>query len=640
MIKPEFVTIGKLFENSKYSIPLYQREYAWTIEHISQLLSDIASNVILNSEVNYYLGTLVLFEQNEKFETIDGQQRLTTLFLLLCYLKSKENRNFTADALTFDSRNKSTKTLNAIFKGVQEELTDAENNVIKGYEIIEQQLYNICEEFSISIEQFSNYFESKVQLLRVFVPQNTDLNHYFEIMNVRGEQLEKHEILKSRMMDKLEKEQDRQLFSVVWDASSDMNKYIQLSLIKETKTRRKIFGQDWNYIPSNYEDLYEKFRDSITEKGKEQESVQKKDSYTLEKILAKNTIVNTEKPTIQDEWSNLTSVINFPNFLLQVLSVFCPEDNITLDDKRLLEEFEPYYLMKTERFENAEIFVKKFCFALFKSKFLFDKYIIRNREENNNTEWLLRQIKPYEISFNWVETFGTNSDGDSNVQESIIMLQSMFHVSFPTRIYKNWFTAVLNYLWKNEANGAINGDEFKSHLLRISDAFYFDRDGKEPIPYRKIIFENKCIAQNDIIEEESFGKGVDTKNFVFNRLDYKLWEKKDQISWPIESKKYINNFKFTFRSSVEHFYPQNPNTRINAQYDVDKFGNLCLIDRGKNSQLSNNEPIAKVSFYKNTSNIDSLKLQLMLKNAADWGKAEVMENHETEMKKLLNASSI
>ena len=54
MTQPFFVTIGELFQDSKYSIPLYQREYAWTIEHISQLLSDIASNAFVNSKANYY----------------------------------------------------------------------------------------------------------------------------------------------------------------------------------------------------------------------------------------------------------------------------------------------------------------------------------------------------------------------------------------------------------------------------------------------------------------------------------------------------------------------------------------------------------------------------------------------------------
>ena len=47
------------------------------------------------------------------------------------------------------------------------------------------------------------YLLDKVRILRTELPPNTDLNHYFEIMNTRGEQLEKHEILKARLLKKL-----------------------------------------------------------------------------------------------------------------------------------------------------------------------------------------------------------------------------------------------------------------------------------------------------------------------------------------------------------------------------------------------------------------------------------------------------
>jgi uncharacterized protein with ParB-like and HNH nuclease domain len=58
--------------------------------------------------------------------------------------------------------------------------------------------------FKLSIDEFCNYFFEKVTILRILVPEDTDLNHYFEIMNSRGEQLEKHEILKAKMLEVLE----------------------------------------------------------------------------------------------------------------------------------------------------------------------------------------------------------------------------------------------------------------------------------------------------------------------------------------------------------------------------------------------------------------------------------------------------
>ena len=92
------------------------------------------------------MGTLVLFDEGEKFQTIDGQQRLTTLYLLLCHLKRKEDRNFTQDSICFDSRDRSTRTLKAIFNG-DSEIDNAEPNIIAGWETIQQQFENICKEF-------------------------------------------------------------------------------------------------------------------------------------------------------------------------------------------------------------------------------------------------------------------------------------------------------------------------------------------------------------------------------------------------------------------------------------------------------------------------------------------------------------
>ncbi len=67
---------------------------------------------------------------------------------------------------------------------------DINTRIMNGYEIIKKKLEKL--ENEKKLEDFFNYLKQKVQILRVEVPQDTDLNHYFEIMNNRGEQLEKH----------------------------------------------------------------------------------------------------------------------------------------------------------------------------------------------------------------------------------------------------------------------------------------------------------------------------------------------------------------------------------------------------------------------------------------------------------------
>ena len=64
-----------VFNNNQYVIPIYQRNYAWGKCEIDQLLEDISS--FINNNEEYYIGTLVVKKNNaNKYEVIDGQQRL------------------------------------------------------------------------------------------------------------------------------------------------------------------------------------------------------------------------------------------------------------------------------------------------------------------------------------------------------------------------------------------------------------------------------------------------------------------------------------------------------------------------------------------------------------------------------------
>lgn len=70
-----------------YIVPDYQREYVWTDTQVEQLLSDLMEAYAADSKKAYFLGTIVTFDEGTRFELIDGQQRLTTFFILLCAIK-------------------------------------------------------------------------------------------------------------------------------------------------------------------------------------------------------------------------------------------------------------------------------------------------------------------------------------------------------------------------------------------------------------------------------------------------------------------------------------------------------------------------------------------------------------------------
>jgi uncharacterized protein with ParB-like and HNH nuclease domain len=81
--------IGNAFKQCFYVVPDYQREYVWKEKQVNQLLEDINEQLDA-SESEYFIGTVLVSPQSdeeEHFDVIDGQQRLTTSFLILCALR-------------------------------------------------------------------------------------------------------------------------------------------------------------------------------------------------------------------------------------------------------------------------------------------------------------------------------------------------------------------------------------------------------------------------------------------------------------------------------------------------------------------------------------------------------------------------
>lgn len=632
--KTELYNIEKLFEE-KYIIPIYQRNFEWGESEIRQLILDIFDYSIDNYNKDYYIGTLIVYDRKNNFEIIDGQQRLTTLCILLSLIKNEyedkykkyitENYNLN---LTFDSRKNSTETLKTLFNKdknyTEKYISENPNSITEGYIICKKVLSEILNKDNE--DKFFKYLFENVKILRVLVLEDTDLNHYFEIMNSRGEQLEKHEILKARLLEKLDNENDKFIFNLIWEACSNMESYIQLGFKKDLRDR--IFKNDLNTLISK-EELY-----SIDYKYNNLNI--DKETKTIEDIIKlENNISDFENDKEDNEEQEVfNSIINFPNFLLHVLKIQVSyknedmplydnrleKDKTPLDDKRLLETFN-IFLENGDK-EKIKNFVKSFGYNLLKIKFLFDKYIIKRELKSDN--WSLKQLKLSENkkSNYYKYTFSendNNEEDDMGINKKILMLLSMFHTSYPTLVYKNWLNYVLKYLFR-EKN--INAEDYKKTLKVLA---------KER--YDNIIKENG----KDIL-----GSGTGVPHFIFNYLDYLLWENDcykiyfgDDKDFIDKISQKIKNFKFTFRSSVEHYYPQNPLNGETLKEDMlNNFGNLCLISRSKNSKLSNNTPTAKKDYYIN-NDIDSIKQAIMM-SYNNWGKEEI-EKHGKEMKKLLKS---
>ena len=84
-IKLDTILVGNIA--GEFRVPSYQRGYRWGVDEVTRLLDDIYDN----GGNSYCLQPIVVKEDNGKYELIDGQQRLTTLFILLQYIKREAN---------------------------------------------------------------------------------------------------------------------------------------------------------------------------------------------------------------------------------------------------------------------------------------------------------------------------------------------------------------------------------------------------------------------------------------------------------------------------------------------------------------------------------------------------------------------
>ncbi len=581
------LSVNRLLNEDTYAIPLYQRNFAWTYDEIEQLLNDVADAVQENRD-NYYIGTLVVNKENNIFKIIDGQQRTTALNLIALALKHEFGFDrLEAVNLTFPARQKSNKNIKDLF-AKQEISEDDENELTRGYRYAKDALKKVLEERRLDPQSFVDYLFENVIIFRSILPEDLDLNLYFERFNSRGEQLEAHEILKAQMMAKFGTDQEMaQKFARIWDACAEFNKPVIKTFQIRSRPNNtdeegeKIFGKEFTNF--KLESVFEKIR----VKKIEQRSLL--DAITQTKYESSSLVNNGA------DISNYTTVIDFPTFLLQVFFIMEGNDETTFDDKKLLKIFE------IERRDRE--WVQQFGQLLLTMKHIFDTLIVKNVQLENETEWQLKRGK--------YETYQRNENGGwkyvrinyqnntfDNLNKNIILLQSMFAVTFTANRDSRWLFEILQFLFRHieELNNQEFGDYFKEFLEKMAVRYAEER----------LFTEDKSIKKYRAIPV-----------YAFNFVDYVLWKNREELKkdYDIEFK----DFKFAYRRSIEHWYPQNPNghdgeSQLPAEF-LHSFGNLCIITDSQNSRFGNSYPEAKLEQWEREGifHRQSLKLQMMAK---------------------------
>ncbi len=217
----DFIKIADCLKQSM-EIPEYQRPYRWSTKNVEQLLRDILYSQS-NGKLNYLIGTVILHDDNQSFKIVDGQQRITTLILLLKQL------------------------------GYKGELPDLKYSHSVSFENIRANYQFIGDWLNLNVsyrEGFLDYILTSCQFVEIFVKKLNEAFQMFESQNGRGKELEAYNLLKAyhiRAMSSSTKEEkiqcDKQWEDATMYLYKNNRKDILLQLFKEQLYRTRLWSR-------------------------------------------------------------------------------------------------------------------------------------------------------------------------------------------------------------------------------------------------------------------------------------------------------------------------------------------------------------------------------------------------------------
>ena len=613
---------------SNFRIPLYQRPYAWGEDEVLQLIVDLKQFQERNQKnKGYFLGNIVVYKEGGVYDVIDGQQRLTTLYLLLKYL---EKKGFN---LIYEIRDEDNDFLKKLQHNNWDQNTPCNNCVFyESMKTIDDNLINENKEATTILDN--------VYVTITEIPKEVDVVKYFEVMNNRGKQLEKHQILKAKFLQTLTNNQTYN-WAKIWDYCSEMNSSIEdLIYYNDFRKNERKDGATFNLRKQLLRDFKHNVFNSNDNKTAE---IKISDILKLEN--QKDDSANQEDKDLNSK-KEYRSIVKFPIFLIQVLKLFIANSKhkhidgfkqlkeINVNDRYLLDYFHQDEQHTKFLFDEKDL-ATEFLLFLLKMRILFDYFIIK-RDEREEAVLLSR---------------------DNN---ELIMIELLFNFSAPQYFAQDWIIVLLN--WLNSKN-----IEFEENKIKFADdqvIIYLENFDREMAKIRlsdtKIIsFINQKIMKQEQTKEISraaelgniLNQGTSTPHYWFYKLDYLLWKDfdwKNNLENKFEEKgqfKYLNikkTFKLSRLNSIEHIFPQSKKENFGNSEDcgIDNFGNLALISNHMNSKLidqSYENKRADIQKQLSNGTIDSLKMLLVYSKHKEWN-SDNCQQHQKEMIDFLKKS--
>jgi hypothetical protein len=236
-------TVRELLAGRKYSIDYYQREYKWQTKQVEELIEDLAAKFLESHEEgnergavadygHYFLGSIIVSAKDGQKFLIDGQQRLTTLTLLLIFLHRQlpdaDHKGQIADLIfsqKYGQRSfnldvpERTACMEALYRG--EEFTAADGsesvaNIVARYGDIEELFPQ--ELRGPALSYFADWLVENVHLVEITAYSDHDAYTIFETMNDRGLSLTPADMLKGYLLANIADGERRTRASRIWKA--------------------------------------------------------------------------------------------------------------------------------------------------------------------------------------------------------------------------------------------------------------------------------------------------------------------------------------------------------------------------------------------------------------------------------------
>lgn len=278
-VNPSTQSLKTCFQ-SHYSLPYFQREYKWESRHFAELLDDIQAAFLLNYDPShgrkevadyapYFLGSIITSaEQGGKKPLIDGQQRLTSTFLLLAYLERYRKDHAVANALDlstylgsvsfgamdyaiefsdsrkaiFDRYLDATKTVAQAMDDAEDvaDLDDGDRRLLEALRTTDTLLNTSVK---AAIAYFIDYVVERVLLIDISVNTESEAHRVFVTMNDRGLRLGPIDLLKGQILSKIPNAADSQSCHAIWVQT--INKLRALGTEEDSLFFRNLFRAKW-----------------------------------------------------------------------------------------------------------------------------------------------------------------------------------------------------------------------------------------------------------------------------------------------------------------------------------------------------------------------------------------------------------